>query len=211
MTEEINPYRAPQSELQHVSDTGAEVAVEYSMNEPQLRNAQAYFCLHRCGGRIGFVSILMMALAIFSVVDWSWIPAQLQLANANSMLLMIAIRELFVMAVAIVSYQAVTVRVRRETRAYMDQVGMVAGASIAMSLEGGQLQVQSMHGSFAYRVADLKVSRTARGMLIITEKNKFWYLPAGVSFLAGDFRTLLKTLRIRIRDAARDTFVQRQK
>lgn len=208
MPDEINPYQAPRSDLQSASESDAEIAVEYVMNESQLSNAQAYFCLHRSGGRIGLVSVLMIAFAVLSMVDWAWIPAKLQFAHAESPLLMIAIRELMVMAVAIVSYQAVTVRVRRDARSYMEQVGMVPGASIALSLDGNQLHVQSMQGSFAYGVADLNVARTTPGLLIITEKNKFWYLPASAPFISGDFRTLLKTLRLRIRNAARDSLTK---
>ena len=188
----INPYQPP-LETPATGESTESPSANFQLTARQMRFAESKYLLHRCGGRLTLLSLVMIALALLICFDWPWLP--LPPTNGNAFLISLVIRELVVMLLATVGYLGLIRGVRQAIRQQLASHGLVAGAAVSVVAAEGRLNWTTPKGAFDCPIKQVRFLKTRKGLIVVVDRNLFVFLPKRADFAGASYRVFVRSLQ----------------
>lgn len=194
----INPYQAPR-ETSHpnaspsvASPSGVRegIAAEFQLTARLIRYAESKFLLHRCGGRLTLVSLVMIALSILVAFDLPHFPTAR--GPQGRYYLSLLGRELAVMGIATVAYLSLIRTARNRLRFELEQHGVVADADLVATLSDRQIAWSGPTGKFEFPIAQAELLAAGKGALIRVDQDLFLFIPRKAEFFGTRYKDFVR-------------------
>ena len=194
----INPYQVTPNKPEDHRPTGPgeELRADFQLLRGQISGAESRFLLYRYGIRLTIASLAILGLTVYISVTimhrlsatppgvWDPIYA----------IVVVIIAELLVMGLAIAVYQSLIWSARKELRQHLKSNGVVANASIQLSVNHDELVWSSPTGVHRYPLNSVQLLNTRAGLCVATEPRGFVLVPRKSNFNGFDYSVFFDKL-----------------